>query len=459
MRLSGKSCPEDCAWHRRRLAVWSLALLLVLAGRSKAQNNGQFLSLEEAWQVAVRNNLTLRQQEITLQQLQHELEIQKAGSLPTAAATVGYGYTSGIARLEMPLALPGTPAIEAGTHHRYELAVGVEQPLFTGFRTQNLVETARQQVEAQAMQKEVVRQQLLLQVGQLYYQIQLNQLQQEVLVQSISRAGHHLEKVRNFYQAQQAAAFDTLEVANRRLELSGQLQALRHLQAILAAKLAYALNVSYIPAVPLLQAEKVDLEVEEGDGWQAAAVRHRPELKQLGFLQQAQDSRIGVLRSALFPQVYASAAYHLARPGVDVFRDRWMGYLTAGVNLRWQVWDWEQSRRQVDKARLEYQRLNLEIQQRRQEIQQQITQIGQQLQTVREQIQIQRQLVDQERERYRIGRENYEQGAATSLDLSMSENTLTTAELVLQQRYVEWLQLRVQLHFYTGTIGRQALGR
>ena len=61
-------------------------------------------------------------------------------------------------------------------------------------------------------------------------------------------------------------------------------------------------------------------------------------------------------------------------------------------------------------------------------------------------------LVDQEKERYRITREKYQQGLATTIDLSDAENSLTVAELQLQQSYINWLKDKANMRYLTGTI-------
>lgn len=50
------------------------------------------------------------------------------------------------------------------------------------------------------------------------------------------------------------------------------------------------------------------------------------------------------------PKLEGSAAWHLARPGVDPITNEWMGYATAGLRLRWTVWDRNLSRRRVAEA-------------------------------------------------------------------------------------------------------------
>ena len=61
------------------------------------------------------------------------------------------------------------------------MAAVVQQPLYTGHRTRNLVGAAQQQELALATQQQAMGNQLLLQVGQVFYQAQLNQVQQRIL--------------------------------------------------------------------------------------------------------------------------------------------------------------------------------------------------------------------------------------------------------------------------------------
>ena len=65
---------------------------------------------------------------------------------------------------------------------------------------------------------------------------------------------------------------------------------------------------------------------------------------------QAAREAIAQRKAELRPKVDGSAAWHLARPGVDPIANEWMGYATAGVRLRWNLWDRNLTRRRVAEA-------------------------------------------------------------------------------------------------------------
>jgi OMF family outer membrane factor len=440
-----------CAPHHR---PWPATVLLLLWSTTGGHAQG-VLSLEQAWQLALRNSLPLQQQAVLVRQAQEEVAIQQAEYRPTLATVATYGFTSETARLALG---PAPAAIKVGTRNRYDVAAVAQQPLYTGHRTRNLVGAAQQQEQALATQQQALGNQLLLQVGQVFYQAQLNQVQQHILQQGIERAAYHLQRVRSLHQAGQATAFDTLEVANHQLQMKNQLAQLQRLHGILLSRLAYLAGMEVTPQVPDLALEQADLRSGELPAWQERAPASRPELRQFASLRQAQEHRVRALESAYAPQLALSAGYHLARPGVDQFHDRWMDYGTVGLDARWQWWDAGQDRRQAAKARLESMRLDLQEQQLRKDVRQQVDEAYQQVQTAREQFELQRHLVAQEQERYRLIRQSYGQGYATSLDLSTAAKDLTAAELVLQQNYGEWLQARLQLHFAAGAIGSYTSG-
>jgi outer membrane protein TolC len=440
--------------------AWAAVRPVVAAASAPASPDAErVLSLDDAWRIALEKNLVLGQQALLVAQSQEELRIQRAGYLPVLSLLGSYGYTSEVPEIRLESPIPGLtlPSIQAGTRDRYDAAASVDLPIFTGFRTRNQVRAADMQVRAQAARQEAARSQILLLVGALYFQTQENELQQKVLEQAAERAGHHLARARSFFLAKQATAFDTLEVANRKLELENQLQRLAGLHEVLTSRLAHALNVAYAPLVAPVAVDAVSLSLGGLDEYVAQALEERAELREASSLERGQLFRARAVRAAQFPQLYASASYHYARPGVNFFEDEWMEYYTVGLNVRWQVWNWLQDQRQVTKARLDRERLALQAEQLEMDVRQQVTEAYQQLKTARQQVELQRRLVSQEQERYRITRENYEQASATSLDLSVAENTLTSAELTLKQNYMEWFRRKLELQFATGRIGKESL--
>jgi outer membrane protein TolC len=425
-----------------------LMLFILYTNYSYAQES---FSLQDAWAITLQNNFTLEQQEKLISRAAEEISIQKSEMLPTLSAGGLYNYQSALPELQLPF--PGADKITAGTYHQYDLNLSLNQKVFSGFRTHNLIKAAQEQHHSKSLQKQTVTNQLLLQVGRVFYEIQFNLLQQDVIEQSIQRANNQLLLLRNLLAAEQVTPFDTLEVANRKLQLHTQLTTLENTEIILLSKLAYLMNVQEAPRITPLKLHTSDLTLGDLQDYQNQAFKQRPELQNNAALQRAQSFRSRTLQASYYPQIFARAAYHYARPGVNFFQDEWMDYYTITFNFQWKLWSWKRNYRKVQQSRLDFERLDLEIQQLQHDISQQVKEAYQNLLSVRDQIRLQEKLADQERMRYQLTHDRYEQGLVTSLDLSSAEHALTEAELILQKNYISWYQQQLNLKLATGTIG------
>ena len=437
-----------------RIVIIILGLLFVLPFPLSAQSAKESLTLEEAIRLSLENNLTLKQQEDRIRQAEAELKIQKTGYLPSLNLGSSYSYTSELASLQLPFSVPGVGAvtIDAGTKNRYDLNATINQPLFTGFRIRNLTRAAEQQMQESHSQKQMARNSILLNTHNIYYAAQLNLLQQNILSSSITRGEQDLQSVKNFLAAGQVSPFDTMKVANHVLNLKTQFQSLQHQQAIILSQLAYILNINNIASVKPVDLNNIPQNLETFDYYENAALKSRPELSRIQNQIAAQQYRRKALRSGFLPQVYGQASYHYSKPGVNFFKDEWMNYYTLGISLNWELWNWGKTRNQVRQAQYATSILTTEQEKFVESVKQDVKQAYQSLLSDRDQIYMTTKLVDQEKERYRITREKYQQGLATTIDLSDAENSLTVAELQLQQSYINWLKDKANMRYLTGTI-------
>jgi len=406
------------------------------------------LSLKQAWNIALQNNYSLQQQEKLIQKTSEEISIQRTGYYPSLSSSAIY------ARAEFdqfPIAMPD-PSKSVGLNL---VSLSINQSIFTGLRTTNMVKTAKEQLLRQNVQKQIIRNQLLLQIGRLYYDIQLNLLQQEVLQSSIQRVSTQVKKLHNLLRMEQATPFDTLEISNHRLQISNQLTILQDRYEILISKLIYILNQSGLPPMEQLSPYTPDLHLAPLSDYQMRALQQRPELKNLMAVKRLQDFQSGIYRASYYPQISASLGYNYLKLKGNLFRDDWSNFYSFLINFQWEIWSWHSDKRKVQQSILESDRLDLQYQQLTEDIKQQVTEAYQNLISIRKQIQLHKILVEQEKERYRLTQERYDQGMLPSLDLRSSEHALTETELELHKIYISWYQNRLNLDWAVGIINEQ----
>ena len=75
---------------------------------------------------------------------------------------------------------------------------------------------------------------------------------------------------------------------------------------------------------------------------EVAAVDAR--IEQSGHLARAS-------RGTLLPSLSGNAAWHYAKPGVDVIANDWMDYYTLGLTASWTLWDWQSRAQRVASLR------------------------------------------------------------------------------------------------------------
>ena len=428
-----------------------LIVLLSFAVNSFAQQN---LSLLELWQFMKENNYTLQQQKKIIDIAAEDISIQSAGQYPVLSLGAVFNYQSEVASLELPFALPGSPpsTIEAGVKDQYDLSLSVSQPIFTGFRTSSLINAAQQQLLSKEIEKNVIDNELKLAVGNLYYQSQLNLLQRKILQESEKRIDNQLDLIKNLMASEQKTAFDTLEVANKKLNMQSQISKLTDAYKILLSKIRYLINNRNLTELKSLDITEVALVVPDLNQLQNLALTNRIELKLLNTQKKSVEYNKSALQSTYYPQIFANAAYHYGKPGVNFFQSEWMDYYTAGVRLQWELWNWGQSKSKVRQTQLAIEKLDLQNEQMKNDIIQQVEEAHKTLQMTQTQIKLGKNLVSVEKERYRVVKDKYEQGLSTSIDLNNAEHDLTAAEIELQKEYISWFQNKLMLDYATGNI-------
>jgi len=433
----------DTTLHKKQsFIIFSLILVLpvLLIGQDK-------LTLEQAWVIALKNNYTIQQQENLIEKAHEEISIQKTDYYPSLS-------TSGLlARAnfdKFPLILPNESS-EVGLDL---ISLSLNQSIFSGLRTKNLVASAQERLIAQEIKKSMIQNTVLIEVGNLYYEIQYNLLQQKVLESSINRINNQQKNIYNLYLSEQATPFDTLEVSNKKLQIENQLSILKDVEKILWSNFKYLLNEEELPPLNPLSLESIQFTLLDQTDHIQQAIQTRPELKNLSAQKKAQLIYSDVLKARYYPNLSASFGFNFMKGTGDLFIDEWTNFYSVMINFQWELWNWKRDSKKVQQARLDVQNLEIQELQLIQDIKQQIRVAYMNLQSSHKKIRLQKKLVCQEKERYRITEDRYNQGLATFLDLDSSELAYTEAETELHKYYITWYKNRLQLDFATGTISQ-----
>ncbi len=425
-----------------------LFLTILFFSHSNILSAQDVLDLKRAWTITLKNNFTLQQQELTIQKAREEISIQRTDyypSLSTSALLTRADFD------KFPVNLPPNSSTMVGIDL---FSLSLNQQIFSGFRTKNLVQSAHEKLAAQEIQKTIIQNTLLIEVGKLYYDIQENSLHQAVLKSSIERITNQLMRVRNLYISDQATPFDTLEIATRKLQVENQLAILEDNRGILFSNLKYLLNEEKIASLAPLSLAPENFFLDDLNQYFLTAMAFRPELKSISAQKRAQTAYSDVLKSGYYPNLSASLAYNYLKPTGDLLKSEWTNFYSLMVNFQWELWNWRRDAKKVQQAQLDFQQLDLQESQLVADIRHQIKVAYYNLQSAQKKIILQHKLTDQEKERFRITEQRYEQGLATFLDLNSAELSLTEAETELHEYYITWYKNKLQLDYACGAISQ-----
>ena len=405
------------------------------------------LTLEQSWAIALKNSYTVQQQENLIEKAREEIAIQKTDYYPSLSSS---GLLARANFDKFPMKGPN----ESGKVGIDLVSLSINQSIFSGLKTKNLVASAQENLIAQEIRKLMIQNTVLIEVGNLYYEIQYNLLQQEVLAASIKRINNQKKNIHNLYAAEQATPFDTLEISNKKLQLENQLAILQDAEKILWSNFKYLLNEEELPPLDPLSPETIQFTSLDQADHIHQAIQTRPELKNISAQKKAQLIYSDVLKARYYPQLSASFGFNFLKMNGDLFIDEWTNFYSIMINFQWELWNWNRDSRKVQQARLDIQNIELQESQLVQDIKHQIKVAYQNLQSSQKNIKLQQKLVRLEKERYKITEERYQQGLATFLDLDSSELAYTQAETELHKYYITWYKNRLQLDYATGIISQ-----
>jgi outer membrane protein len=407
--------------------------------------------LEQAWTIALKNNYTLKQQENLIEKAREEISIQQTDYYPSLSSS---GLLARANFDKFPMQIPLSSSNESAKVGIDLISVSINQSIFSGFRTKNMVAAAREKLLAQEIHKSMIRNTVLIEVGNLFYELQYNRLQQQTLQSSINRLKNQQKRINNLYTSERATPYDTLEIFNKKLQIENQLSLLKDTEKILWSNFKYLLNEEELPPLSSLPTDFTEITLQSHNDYFQDAIQIRPELKNLSTQKKAQLIISDGLKARYYPHLSASFGFNFLKMTGDLFIDEWTNFYSFLINFQWELWNWNRDSKKVQQAKLDLQNLELQESQLIEDIKHQIKIAYQNLLSTQKNIILQKKLVSQEKEKFRITEERYNQGLATFLDLDSSELDYTAAETELYKNYINWYKNRLHLDYATGMISK-----
>jgi len=304
----------------------------------------QALSLKDAIDIGLGKSRMLSIGKEKIKAADAKVEEVQASRLPAVKFQTGYTRLSQVPPFTFTLPFPGsTPVTIAPVIlDNYVMKLSTAQPVFTGFKLENLEKSA--ELAAKAVQSEYDRDkiELIAMIKTQYWGYVKAQQFVKVAKENVEMLKAHLKDVEMLTKAGMAQANDILKVQvqvseaeYRLLEANNQKQlAMMGLNNALRLPLTTNLETTEQPSKSMIETS-VDIMINE-------AIEFRPDIKAAEFRVKASESQVKVAESSWYPQVSVFAEYNYNNPNMRVvparsqFDDTW----AAGIQLSMDVWNW-----------------------------------------------------------------------------------------------------------------------
>lgn len=441
------------------------AILTTIVLQATAQ---QTMTLRECIDMALKNNISLKQRENTRRQQELRLSTARNSRLPNLDASIGQNFSFG-------RGLTSDNTYTNTNTSSTSFSIGTSIPLFTGMNITNTIKLNRLNLEAATADLEKARNDISMQVAQAYVeilydmeiadvahrQIEIDSMQAERL-QAMVDNGKASEAELSQQQATLSQSRYTATQADNSLKL-----ALLTLSQLL--ELPSPDNFAITPPTSIRLTEPDSHITADGstihynavipspDAIYAEAMGIKPEIQAEQLRLKGTERSIAIARAALYPQLSLSAGlgtnyYKTSGYPVASFSEQLKNNFSQyiGLNINIPLFNRLQTRNNIRSAQIDRETQQLQLDNTRKALYKEIQQVYYNATAALAKYNSSRQTVRSSENAFLLMTAKYENGKATITEFNESKNNYLKAESDLTQARYEYIYQTALLDFYRG---------
>ncbi len=408
-------------------------------------------TLQEAWQIATAEDLTIEAAELRVTAAESELAAAKGGRWPTLVATASAARFNETPAFDFSAAgLPGQLPLFSGSS-QVTADARVSWPIFTSGMLSNSVQAARLSFNAQRQQANAHSQNIRLNVAAAYVGVLRAKSELGVADSQVRSLTQHVDDVDDMF-ATGAVAKNDLLAAQVSLAAAQQ----RQLQAQNSVDLATAVYNRALRR-PLTNIVSLDenlpgldsrLDVESLQALTETAFSNREELAGLHSAADATGAQAESTRARSRPQLALVGGYTAMENNFLNREDFW----SVGVGFQWAIFDSHRSRDRANALSLQSSALYRDYRDLQSEIELQVRSAWLQLNETNARIKLASHAVEQANENLRVVRDRYRNGEGTNTEVLDAEGLRTLSRSNYDNAQYDAAFARYRLQRATGTL-------
>jgi len=338
-------------------------LIAIFSASVSLGRQPQQLSLDDAIRIGRENSKALRISELKVDAASAKTMEAKAAMLPSLKFEGSYKRLSDVDPFSVQVPFSPTPIVLSPTVlNNYNVKVGLQQPLFTGFRLGSNARAAEYLEEATEAERHGNESDLVLNITSLYW-ILYQAIETKTFVdENVERLTSYQSDTENLMKAGMATRNDLLRVqvqlSNARLSQIDAVNdvevATMNLNTIMGQPVDTQIHLISVPTTTMGQ-EGSPANVSSGTPSPILvemALKNRPDL--LAMQSRVEAAKAGVIaaQGSWWPQLALTANYMYSRPNPrylptkDEFKPTW----EVGVVMQFDIWNWGTTLFQTEQA-------------------------------------------------------------------------------------------------------------
>ena len=413
-------------------------------------------SLRECSDYAVTHNIGIKQQENQCRQQELNLSTARNARLPDLSGSVGQNFSFG-----RGLTAENTYSNTNTSSTSFSLVTSI--PLFTGFQIPNQIKLNQLNLEATTADLEKAKNDIRMQVAQVYVQILYDMEIADVAHRQIEIDSVQVERLQAFVKNGKAAEAELSQqkatLANSRLtatqaDNNTRLAILSLTQLLeLPTPDDFAIvrpDVSDISGLSSLSGLTPDMIYAE-------ALGIKPEILSQQLRLKGSEHNIKIAQAANYPTLSLSGGigtnyYTTSGFPSDAFGTQLKNNFSqyVGLNLNVPIFNRFQTRNNVRNARIEQENQQLQLDNTKKTLYKEIQQVYYNAQNAQSKEKSSEQAVQSSKDAFRLMQAKYENGKATITEFNEAKNNYLKSESDLVQARYENLYQQALIEFYRG---------
>ena len=383
------------------------------------------LTLQEAVDIALAQNPSLRIGQAGVEAAQQRVRQQVANYLPSG------GYTYVYSRQQRPVSSAvGGVNVGEGQQRRssvqlfnfHSTNVSLSQLLFDFGRTLDFIRSSQASVESSVADLETIRQTIIFNTKQSYYSVLSTQRLLQVAEETIQQSQRHLEEAQARFEVGLAPRFD---VTQAQVQLSNAMLTrviARNNAALARETLRTAMGITGPFAYTLADTLEREVVVFDDEAVLTQAYANRPELRSLQAQETAAAKNVSALQKQYLPSVSGNAQYNWTGREYPL-QEGWVW----GVTLTVPLFDDILTAAQVGEARANLRGLEAQQEDLRLQVALEVRQSLLTLREAEESIRVSEQTLVQAQENLDLAEGRYSAGVGNIIELTDAQVLLTSA--------------------------------